>query len=599
MDRRNALRRVAGPLAVSSRQLLPLLVSAGAIVMIAAVGTDRVPAPAAAVALAVACIASSPVIALAIVIVAANDLHLFHDSAIGPVTAVDLAIAATVARSAISAERRRPGLLESCALGFLLVGGVATVVARNHDATTAYGRCASYLVLGLVVGRALRPGDRLLLARSFVGAELGQAAAAVAGLTATMSTDFPIGRYLGTLGDPGQFGIPVAFAAVLVGVSPQIIRPRLARYAVAALLCVAVAGSVTRSAWSVLGMGYLIAAVAYLARARSRVFRAALGIAGLGIAGAATAVVIVGAGSLGLTEESSAIRQRSIEAAWAYLLRHPLRPTGLGTPSDLAQELETTDKLIFASSFESTNSGWSPYRDATLVRTRASSVFGSTALKVDTRGRTKNEGIELSTIGGLRSDSPYTVSLYLKGLKAASILLYINEYTTTEVWKTYTYTALRGTGQWKRYSWFWRTGPATGHIRLYLFTAGKFATSFLVDGLQLQAGSTLTRFAGKEKLPPRIVEVSAIYNTWLAVSIELGVIAAALLAILAIGAPYQAYRLGDRAGSFGLAALLVPSMTESFVYGASFVTLMWFTALGIAVTAGRSRRGGIQRTRDH
>jgi hypothetical protein len=577
-------------LRTSARHLLPLILPAVAVIFIATVGTARVSGLLAAIVLAVACAAAPPVIAAAVVLVSANDPHLFHGGALGRVTPVDVAIAVTVLRAALSANRSRPTGLEWCALGFLIAAGAATALAHSGSSPTAYARVASYLILGLVVGRALRPSDRLLLARLFVGMEIGQAAAAMAGLTATLSTRFPIGRYLGTLGDPGQFGIPAAFAAVLVGVSPQIIRRRSARYAVAALLCVAVAGSVTRSAWSVLGMGYLIAALAYAGRRRGRVFRGALGIGGLGIAGAATAVVIIGAGSLALTEKSSAIRQRSIEAAWTYLLRHPLRPTGLGTPSDLAQELETSGKLIFATSFENTDSGWTPYRHAALVRTRASSVFGPTALEANTRGRAVNEGIQLSTIGGLRSDSPYTISLSLRAPRDASLLLYVNEYTATDLFKTYRYTRLTGAGRWKRYSLTLETGPATRHIRLYLFTAGRVATSFLVDGIQLQAGSTPTPFEGKEKLPPAIVEVSAIYNTWLAAAIELGVIAAALLATLAAGAPYHAYRLGDRAGAFGLAALLVPSLTEDFLYGASFVTLMWLAALGIAVTAGRSRR---------
>jgi hypothetical protein len=263
----------------------------------------------------------------------------------------------------------------------------------------------------------------------------------------------------------------------------------------------------------------------------------------------------------------------------------------------LTQELETNGKLLFATSFEASNSGWSAYRDATLSRKPVSHVLGKTALKVDTRGRAENEGIELSTVGGLRSDSPYTVSLYLKAPKAARLLLYVNEYTPTEVWKTYRYRSIQGAGRWKRYSWAWSTGPATGHIRLYLFTAARAAISFLVDGSQLEAGSALTPFAGREKRLPRIVEVSAIYNTWLAAAIELGIIAAILLATLAVGAPYYAYRLGDEAGAFALAALLVPSLTESFVYGASFVTLMWFVALGIAVTAGRSPKNLSEETR--
>ena len=578
-------RLASGP----QRDVWPLVLAAGAVLLIAEVGTARLPGSFAAVLLGLACIVNRPAVGSAIVIVGANDPHLFRDPALGSVTPIDVAIVATLIRAVVSADRRRPSLLELCAVGFLLAAGVATVVAYGSNAMTAYGRVASYLLIGLAVGRALAPGERPQLGRAFVGAQLGQAGAAIAGLTPSAPTAFPLGRYLGTLGDPAQFGIPAAFAAILVATSPQMIRFRRARYVVAGLLCVAVAGSVTRSAWAVLGAGFLLAVLTRAAEGRSTAVRLALGAGAVAVAALGTAAVVVGAGAIGLTQESADIRGRSLDAAWSHLLGHPLHPEGLGSHAVVAREPRVRANPIFASNFERPGSAWRPFRGTTLKRARGNAAVGRLSLKAVTHGRTREEGVHLPMIGGLHVSSPYTFSLSARVRAGLPFWLYVDEYDRTNHWRAYKYVPKTGTGDWERYSLTWETSPATPHVVLYILTASKVRTSFWIDGAQLDLGRETVPFVAREKPPPIISEVSEIYNTWLAVAIELGIVAAILLASLAAGAPLYAYRLGDKATAFALAALLVPSITEDFVYGASVVTLVWFAALGLAATAGKAR----------
>jgi hypothetical protein len=192
-------------------------------------------------------------------------------------------------------------------------------------------------------------------------------------------------------------------------------------------------------------------------------------------------------------------------------------------------------------------------------------------------------------ITGIHSDAPYTLSLYAQIPRSLALWLYADEYDENNYWNAYSYRLVKGRGKWKHYSWTWVTTSRTNRLTLYVLTASKVAASFIVDGVQLEAGRTASAFGGKEKEPP-VNETTAIYNTWLAVAIELGITAAVLLALLALGAPYHAYKLGDLATAFALTALVVPSITEDFVYGASLVTLTWLAALGVTVTAGGSRR---------
>jgi hypothetical protein len=408
--------------------VVTLALSAIGVVVLAEIGTD-LPLLITALILTGVCGLIRPVFGAAVVLVAASDPSLFRGHALGRLAVVDLLIAAVVVRAALTADRSRPSWLEWSALGFVAAGGIATTVAHAGSALTAFGRVSSYVILGLVVGRALGVRERLLLARALVGAQAGQSLAALTSITGTTTTAFPLGRYLGTLGDPAQFGIPIAFAAVLLAVSPSIVRNTLLRTALLILFVAAIAGSATRSAWAVAAVGALLALVQRIGSGRSAQFRVALGIGLLAALCGGTILVVVGASALGLNPKSAELRRSSIKTASTYLVHHPLRPLGLGN---------------------------NPHRQS---NKRASD-------------------------GGER----------------------------------------------------------------------------------------------------RKVEDSVTYNTWLAVAISLGVLAAGLLAALAVGAPYHAYRLEHDALAIALVAMLVPSLTEDFVYATSMVTLVWLAILGLTVS---------------
>jgi Carbohydrate binding domain len=574
--------------AMRADDIFPLALSAAGVVFLAEVGRD-LPLRATTLALTIACACVRPVLGAALILVAANDPSLFRGHAFGSLACVDLLIAVVVARAALAASRQKPSWLEASSLGFLAAGALGTLMAHSGSAPTAFARVASYVILGLVVGRALAPGDRPLLTRVFVGTQAGQALAALATITSTTATGFPIGRYLGTLGDPAQFGIPIAFAAVLLGVSHNVVRQRAVRGTLLALLVAAVAGSATRSAWAVAGVGGLLAIAHGIGSGRRVPARAAVALTVLAAVVAGTVVVVIGARTIGLNPDSAALRRHSIDVASAYLARHPLSPLGLGNNPRLESLAAAphTPNLVPDSSFEAQNLGWLPFRGAELQRSRVDKVSGDASLRVVTAGRRVEEGVTTSApLAGLRGSTTYTFSIYGKAPIGTPLWLYVDEYDQGGRWLTYSYSKVTTAGGWVRLTHTWRTDRRTSDARLFVVTGKKIKTAFSLDTAQLEPGTTAGPYIAG---PPRpITQASGTYNTWLAVAISLGIAAAVFLAVLAAGAPYHAHRLGNDAVAIALVAILVPSLTENFVYAESFVTLLWLAALGLTVTAQAS-----------
>jgi Carbohydrate binding domain/O-Antigen ligase len=589
--RPNAISRFRG-LAADAQAVWPVAAAATAVLAIAAVGTTRIPAPVAALTLSVLCLITSPTIGAAIVLVAANDPHLFREGALGSLTAVDAAIVSTLLRAALRAERRLPSPFEWFAIGFLVAGAVGTTIGYGGSAPTAFARVASYLVLGLAVGRAVGAGGRRALSQAFVGAASGQAIAAMATLTPAIATRFPFGRFVGTLRDPAQFGIPIAVAALLLAFSPRILPLRGPRYALTLILAAGVVGSVTRSAWAVLATGFLAAALIRIGRRRSAATRVLLGLAGVLLAAVAAVSVTFGASALGLSRDSASVRTRSVDAAWTYLIAHPLHPVGLGTRERVTPLPTAIKNPLLTSNFEVGTSDWRSFRDVGLSRVAGDSSIGHSSLQVTTPGETTEEGITLPLVA-LRPLTRYTFSFDAKIPRTETLWSYFDEYDADDRWLTYHYVPALGAGAWQRYSSTFRTDDRAIYAKIYIVTPAKAATTFLIDGVQLEHGAIPTPFTRGRDIPPtEIIWVSETYNTWLAVAIALGIATSALLAALAISAPYSSFTLGDRATGLALGALLIPSTTENFVYGANLVTLVWFFALGLAVTVKRVDSSG-------
>jgi hypothetical protein len=297
---------------------------------------DQVPNGAAvAVLAALAGLVLRPTVSLPLLIVAAHLPALIVNPSVSRLAVVDLLVLAIVARFVVVDLRRVSGLVRDplvvLAAGFLLVGAVATLSATEASAVTAYARVAAYVAVAVVTGLAVARDDRPVVLAAFVGVALGDTLAAVAGVTDTIPTGLPVGRYLGTLGDPGQFGIPVAAAFLMVVAAPVVIANRWLRWGVALVLLFGLFGSGTRSAWGAALVGGIgVLAVELERRGWSPRRRFLLG----GLLGVVVVVAgvlfTIGAELVGLQPASASIRGESILLSTEYLVDHPFSPTGLG-----------------------------------------------------------------------------------------------------------------------------------------------------------------------------------------------------------------------------------------------------------------------------
>jgi hypothetical protein len=310
-----------------------VLAACGVIAVGIAVLEDSLPARAGLVALPVALVLP-PGGALALLLAIAASPTQLQGEALGPLSSVDVLVVGLLARSAASPAfwtAGRPSVPLIMGMGAIIAGGLATLGADAESEVTASLRVGGYLCLALAVSRTLRPGDLYALAGGIVGLALGQSIAAIAGLTPTGPTGLPLGRYLGTLGDPNQFGTPVAVALVMLMFTPALIERRRLRFLALGILGVALAGSGTRSAWA----GAVIAIVAMAGWAMERRDTPSWARFTSGFVLGALAVVlcvsvVAGASALGLNPVSTQIRAETISAGWDYLTEHPFLPRGFG-----------------------------------------------------------------------------------------------------------------------------------------------------------------------------------------------------------------------------------------------------------------------------
>jgi hypothetical protein len=272
--------------------------------------------------------------AFALLIAAAASPAQLQGEAVGPLSSVDVLILGLIARIVLSPtfwKAGRPTLAMVTGVAAVVAGGLATVGADNESEVTASLRVGGYLCIALVLSRTLRPGDLFTFASGVLGMAIGQALAALAGLTPTGATGLPIGRYLGTLGDPNQFGTPVAVALVMLVFSPALIPSRPLRLLALSVLGLALFGSGTRSAWA----GALVALVAMGGWALDRRGTPSWARFTSGfVLGALVVVlcvsVVAGASALGLNPVSTQIRAETVSAGWNYLAKHPFLPRGFG-----------------------------------------------------------------------------------------------------------------------------------------------------------------------------------------------------------------------------------------------------------------------------
>jgi hypothetical protein len=310
-----------------------VLASASGVFALALAG-DAYAAPAPlAVAMAVVALALPRRFALGLLLVLAASPELLRGSTVGRLSVVDVVIVALVVRNATSRSFWRagaPSVTSWLGIAAVTLAGLATAMGPPSG-VTPFLRVAAYLVLGLTCARALTPRDVPVVLATVLGWAIGQVAAAVLSITGTDPTGLGIGRYLGTLGDPAQFGIPVAVALLLLAFSPQLLPSALWRWLTMVALLVGLVGSNTRGAWGAAVVAATIMLASRLREGRRPGLAFFVGFtAGVAIV-ALSAAVTIGAPLLGLHAGSTSVRIDSITNAWEYLTHHPFSTLGLGS----------------------------------------------------------------------------------------------------------------------------------------------------------------------------------------------------------------------------------------------------------------------------
>ena len=289
----------------------------------------------------------SPAWSMPVLLVSAHSVDLLTEDALGAISPVDAAVLAVTGRviamrfGASIAVLRTPAVLGAGC--FVVVGAIATATSPEDAAVTAFLRVAAYLALGVALIAALTRDERQSVLTAIVGVAIGDAVGALTGLTGRLAGGLGEGRYLGTLGDPAQFGIPIALALLVVlcagwrlGIPSRSrwfwrLSRMGVRLALAALLAAALIGSETRSAF----LAGCVGAIGVLGLVGIRLgfsprTRFSVGVLVGAVAVVAAAGFALGAEDLGFDPVSARIRIESLEAAGDYLIAHPLRPTGLG-----------------------------------------------------------------------------------------------------------------------------------------------------------------------------------------------------------------------------------------------------------------------------
>jgi hypothetical protein len=333
--------------------LLHIASGLAAIVLVALFGSTGLASAVAAVAFLAAGLLVAPVISLSLVVIAAHVPALLTGHALGPLSAVDLLLLAILARTAPELLRRRPVRDQRTGLvliGLALVcGGLATATAPEDSAVTAYLRLATYVAAGTiaVLHRTAPEHDRILA--TLVGVVAGDSLAAIAHVSPTIDTGLPIGRYIGTLGDPSQFGIAVAIALLLIIGRTRLVPSKRLSWGLTAVLAIALVGSGTRSAWAGFAVGFVVwCAFVLVRRGLAWRWRFLSGLVFGGALVAGLAAVTVAAPALGLQAGSISVRSESLSGAFDFLAAHPLQPIGLGNDASVFPTYNTWLALALA-----------------------------------------------------------------------------------------------------------------------------------------------------------------------------------------------------------------------------------------------------------
>ncbi|HEU5371377.1 MAG TPA: RHS repeat-associated core domain-containing protein [Gaiellaceae bacterium] len=154
---------------------------------------------------------------------------------------------------------------------------------------------------------------------------------------------------------------------------------------------------------------------------------------------------------------------------------------------------QATTNLETNGGFESGISGWKSktVNPAALSwdQTRADAKFGGGSLKVVSSGTNNFEGAETNGTT-LSASTTYTSSLWVKGAAGATLTFCVEENPSNSCHNN-NFTA---SGAWQRLSQTFTTGSTTTGLTLELSTNGIQATSFWIDGAQIEAATVATPY---------------------------------------------------------------------------------------------------------
>ena len=202
------------------------------------------------------------------------------------------------------------------------------------------------------------------------------------------------------------------------------------------------------------------------------------------------------------------------------------------TPPDSSYGIwEGTTNLIPNGGFESNTTGWASNNGAhaTPSRDTTTSKFGVGSLKVVTDSTTQT-GVQVTTNTISASASTiYTASAWVNAPLGQSMQLVFNAYNVNTFINSII-TTFTGTGSWQRVTATLTTGVGTNNVDPFIVTNSATATTFWVDGAQIEQKSTATPYvetngATASRTAARVQAPSSLLNAtqgWVAMRVRFG-----------------------------------------------------------------------------
>jgi RHS repeat-associated protein len=167
-----------------------------------------------------------------------------------------------------------------------------------------------------------------------------------------------------------------------------------------------------------------------------------------------------------------------------------LQGDGRDAPDSSFGIWQATTNLLTNGGFEGGTGGWAAAGAATLSSDQTTSKFGGGSLEVTTPGSASGEGAQTSTTVALSAATPYSGSLWLNAPSGVQLSFCVQEQPSGTCHSQ----TVSGNGSWERVSQSFTTAATTTALGLSLTTTATTATSFRVDGAQIEATRIATPY---------------------------------------------------------------------------------------------------------